>query len=154
MHMYLYTYRFGWLFFPDLATFGYCLLSSFPVPSCKRIHHILLVFSSFRLYVYTCVFGLQVTGNLRQMIRNDKDRGVIEIRHMNGATGGSVDRWLVVRSVLDKANQVCTCVIKLIMLTIMAFDNSTVGMFAVEYIFEVVFRNQLLNTIHVPTLHT
>ena len=56
---------------------------------------------------------MQVTGNVRQMVRSDKDRGVIEIGHMDGAAGGSVDRWLVVRRVLDKAKQVCTCVLHL-----------------------------------------
>ena len=40
------------------------------------------------------------------MVRSDKDRGVIEIGHMDGVAGGSVDRWLVVRRVLDKAKQV------------------------------------------------
>ena len=39
------------------------------------------------------------------MLRKDRQRGVVDIKHTNGAIQ-STDRWLVVKKRLDKASEV------------------------------------------------
>ena len=47
-----------------------------------------------------------MTGNVRQMVRTDKERGVIEIRHADSTATDVTEQWLVVRRILDKAKLV------------------------------------------------
>ena len=52
-----------------------------------------------------------MTGNVRQMVRTDKERGVIEIRHADSTATDVTDQWLVVRRILDKAKLVLTYIV-------------------------------------------
>lgn len=48
-----------------------------------------------------------MTGSVRQMVRTDREYGVIEIQHVVSTGGPTTDSWLVVRRVLNEASQVC-----------------------------------------------
>ena len=42
------------------------------------------------------------------MVRRDKQRGIVDIKHTNGVIQ-TTDRWLVVKKLLDKASEVRLC---------------------------------------------
>lgn len=44
----------------------------------------------------------------RDMVRRDKQRGIVDIKHTNGVIQ-TTDRWLVVKKLLDKASEVRLC---------------------------------------------